>query len=293
MEKTTGWITAKVMGAQIDHLGQSWDVYDRITSPGEQGAIFIPTRIVTTKGQVQKKGQYCESIVNACHKPSDCDIGKDDLQKPNECVNGHCLRQMWCPDEEPGKASEVFYVDLDKVQLWFQSYVHFHFFQLDVSTTDEKTAVHYPHKDSNTYPLADLLRMANVDEMEVSENGALIALNAMFNCDLDDEACEMKVETQNIDTKTGYNYVHNHVYFEDGERKRDSYRLYGIRLFTFATGFGKRTSFSQTLLQVSSGIALLVMAEKFADFYLMNWVPERKHYIDQKIKQTEDFNDEP
>merc|ERR1711957_816503 len=100
----------------------------------------------------------------------------------------------------------------------------------------------------------------------------------------------MKVETQNIDTKTGYNYVYNHVYFEDGERKRDSYRLYGIRLFTFATGFGTRTSFSQTLLQVSSGITLLVMAEKFADFYLMNWVPERKHYIDQKIKQTEDFN---
>jgi hypothetical protein len=202
------------------------------------------------------------------------------------------MRQQWCPEEEPGTVSEVRYLDLDKVQLWFQTDVHFHRMQLDVSTTDEKKPVHYPHKRSNTYPISDLLRMANIAESEASENGAIIVLNAIFTCDLDKEACEMKVETQNVDSKTGYNYVQNHVYFEDGQRKRDSYRLYGVRLFLFATGFGMRTSPSQIILQLSSAIALLVCAEKIADLYLMMMVPERKHYIEQKIKQTEDFNDE-
>eukprot|EP00409_Alexandrium_fundyense_P001160 CAMPEP_0185912620 /NCGR_PEP_ID=MMETSP0196C-20130402/40583_1 /TAXON_ID=2932 /ORGANISM="Alexandrium fundyense, Strain CCMP1719" /LENGTH=107 /DNA_ID=CAMNT_0028633911 /DNA_START=111 /DNA_END=431 /DNA_ORIENTATION=- len=45
-EKSSGWIMVKVMKPQLSHLGSSWDVYDRITNPGEQGAVFIPTRVL-------------------------------------------------------------------------------------------------------------------------------------------------------------------------------------------------------------------------------------------------------
>eukprot|EP00438_Fugacium_kawagutii_P003988 Skav200878 [mRNA] locus=scaffold4880:80243:84908:+ [translate_table: standard] len=96
-----------------------------------------------------------------------------------------------------------------------------------------------------------------------------------------------RVMTANVDTKTGFNHVYENIYYEDGVRKRDVYRMFGIRVVTSATGFGGKTKFSQIVLQLSSGIALLGTAELLADFWLMNCVPERKHYTDQKIRQME------
>jgi len=294
MEKSSGWIMVQVMNNQMSDLGQTWDIYDRITNPGEQGAVFIPTRIVITREQVQ---DYCPSPMHNCTVPSDCDIDNNLLQK-EECVNGRCMRMQWCPAEDPenlspGSRTEVQYLEFGNVELWFRTYVHFHKFQLDVATTDEQKEILYPMKRANTYPLHDLIRMANIDPEEVVENGAMLIVNALLQCDLDAETCGSKIETINVDTKTGYNYVFTHVYFENnGEvRKRDVMRMYGIRLLTFATGFGMKTSFPQIVLQVSSGIALMVMAQTIADFFLTAVVAERKHYEDQKILKTEDFND--
>lgn len=290
-EKSTGWVISKVMNPQLSHLGVNWDVYDRVTNPGEQGAVFIPTRVLITRGQTQ--GDFCESPVHNCSKPADCDIGNEELQK-NECTaTGRCLRRQWCPAEDPANlaTTETHYLDINEVTIWFQTFVHFHAFNLDVSTTDEKEPRYYPHKKPNTFPLRDIVRMANIDPADCTENGALMLVNTLFKCDLDAHTCEMKVEGQNIDTMTGYNHVHSHVYWEDGVRKRDSYRMYGLRLLVLTTGLGERTSMSQILLQVSSAIALLGVAETVADFWLMYIVPERRHYREQKILQTEDFND--
>jgi len=46
------------------------------------------------------------------------------------------------------------------------------------------------------------------------------------------------------------------------------------------------------VLQVSSGIALMMVAQSAADFVLMTVIAERKHYTEQKVLQTEDFNDD-
>merc|ERR1719502_1070744 len=84
-EKTSGWIIVQVLNHQKSDLGITWDTYDRITNPGEQGAVFIPTRILTTKGQTQEG--FCESPIHPCNSPDDCDIDNELLQK-TECVNG-------------------------------------------------------------------------------------------------------------------------------------------------------------------------------------------------------------
>merc|ERR1719183_1584800 len=164
--------------------------------------------------------------------------------------------------------------------------------RLAVATTDERTEILYPMKRANTYPLHDLIRMANLDPEEVIENGAVLIANALLDCDLDTGECGSKIETINVDTKSGYNYAYNHVYFEDGVRKRDVLRMYGIRLLAFATGFGKRISFPMIVLQTSSGIALMMVAQTFADLVLTMGIAERKHYTDQKVLQTEDFNED-
>merc|ERR1719181_350426 len=85
LEKTQGWIIVEVLNNQKSDLGFTWDAYDRITNPGEQGAVFIPTRILTTRAQTQ--GDYCESPLHPCVTNEDCDVDNDAVQL-SKCVNG-------------------------------------------------------------------------------------------------------------------------------------------------------------------------------------------------------------
>lgn len=292
-EKSQGWILTKVSNPQasLSHPGEMWDTFDRITNPSEQGAVFIPTRILATKGQTQDD-VFCESPLHNCSSNEECDIGEPDLQRA-ECVNNHCMRRQWCPAEDPNApTTETHLLEFEKVDLWFQTYLHFHKFMLDLSTAGEKKQKHAPHPGANTYKLYDLIRGNNPDPLAIVENGAVIQLSAEFNCELDQHTCKMNVETVNVDTVTGFNHVHNYYYVEDGVRKRDTYRMFGIRLFTFATGFGKKTSLSQIMLQISSCISLLQVAEITADALMTNVVPERNYYYQQKVEKTEDFNEE-
>lgn len=288
-EKTTGWILGKVVNPAHDEQGLPWDIMDSVTNPGEQGAVFIPTRVLVTRQQVQEG--YCESKLHPCGSPEDCDIGNEALQKP-ECSNGFCMRRQWCPAQDPGAPeTETHYVNFKSYDIWFQTNLHYHKFMLDVSTTDETESVRYPQPHANTYPVHDLLRMANVDAEAIKDYGCILTVNNIFDCDLNLHQCEVSLDSQNIDTKTGFNYVQNHFYMDGGVRKRDSYRFYGIRIVTFATGIGKRTSFANIVLQVSSAIALLSCAQTAADVFLQYVVPERRHYIEAKVIPTEDFNE--
>merc|ERR1712187_449558 len=132
-EKTSGWSLVKVMQPQVSHLGVEWDVYDRVTHPGEQGAAFIPTRILVTRGQTQ--GDFCESPIHNCTTDAQCSIGNEELQKKECSASGHCMRRQWCPAEDPSRiTTETHEFDIDEVELWFQTYVHFNDFNLDVST---------------------------------------------------------------------------------------------------------------------------------------------------------------
>lgn len=61
-------------------------------------------------------------------------------------------------------------------------------------------------------------------------NGAILLVNVLFNCDLDEETCKTKLEAVNVDSKSGYNYVQNYYYTDEatGKKKRDTYRFFGI-----------------------------------------------------------------
>lgn len=294
MEKTSGWILMKALNQQRSAIGVTWDIYDRITNPGEMGAIFIPTRIFVTKNQTEG---VCKSLTEQCKTHEDC-LKNHELEAiPDSCDNGYCKITQWCPPENPASpATDIHYLQISDVELWFKAYVHFHKFGLDVATTDETKEVMYPMKAANTYPLHDLLRMANLEFTELIDNGAVIMSTVLLKCDFGSGQagadCRSKVEVVNVDTKSGYNYVHTHHWFEGETRYQTQVRMYGIRLVAFATGMGAKAAFSQIILQVSSGIALLMVAQTAADFVLMFIVPERKHYTDQKVIQTEDFNEE-
>lgn len=289
-EKTTGLIITKVINTAHDNTDMPWDVFDAVTNPGEQGAAFVPTRVVVTKGQVQEG--FCESPLHTCKSNHDCDIGNEELQQTT-CSNGRCMRRQWCPAEELGKPNtQEYIVNSRTYDVWFETIIHFHQFQLDVASTDDKEPIRYPAEHANTYPLHDLMRFANVDMKSIERLGAIIQMNNIISCDLDAFVCKTQLVSSNIDTKTGFNYVQNYYYFENGIRKRDAYHFYGIRIIATATGFGTKTSVSNTVLQVSSAIALLTTAQTLADVFLQYVVPERNHYKAYKIQTTEELRSE-
>lgn len=289
-EKTSGWIISKVTNPAFDKSNIPWDIFDSVTNPGEQGAVFLPTRVLITRGQVQENS--CESPQHECQSDADCDKGEE-LQVP-KCANGRCVRRQWCPAEEVGQPhTEEHNVISKSYDVWFSTSLHFHKFMLDVSTTDEPKPIRYPLEHANTYPLHDLLRMADVKIEEVEQLGALISVTQFVTCDLDAFACQLQLQATNIDTSAGFNYVHNYFYFdESGVRKKDAYHFYGIRIVATAVGVGKQTSASNIILQVSSAIALLACAQQAADIWLQYLVPERRHYVELKVIQTEDFNED-
>jgi len=293
-EKTTGWITAKVLHHKVEEPTQVFDVFDSITNPGEQGGIFIPTRVLITRGQVQDG--FCESPNDSCAVDQDCDIGDETVQK-TLCQNGRCLRRSWCPMMELGAPeTEEHLVDVAAYDIWFATSIHFHMFALDVGTTDEEKPVRYPdaHRPANTYPVHDLLRMAGVDQAQAQKLGAIVNVNKIFKCDLDKNECMMTLESRAVtgddNVHQGYNYAKQFFYTEGGVTKRDVYRYYGIRFFAFATGIGAKTSFANIVLQISSAIALLSCAVLAADVCLQYIVAERRHYVDLKVIPTEDFS---
>lgn len=286
-EKTTGWVITKMVNPGHDELNVPFDHYDSETNPGEQGAAFVPTRIVITRGQAD--GGFCESPIHLCSSNEDCDIGNDDLQKP-QCSNGRCMRRQWCPAEELGKPQTTeSLINSDNYEIQFSSQLHYHKFALDVSTTDEE--VHrYPHPRANTYMVKDILRMAGLTSADLQKLGAIVQVGLTFSCDLDSELCSSEVQAYNVDTVAGFNFRKDFYYEEGGTPKRDTFHYYGIRIMASAVGIGKKTSFANIVLQMSSAIALMASAQLAADMVLLYIVPERRHYKEKKILETEDFN---
>jgi len=287
-EKSNGFIMTKVLNPSYANDTIPFDVFEAVANPGESGALFVPTRVMVTKGQSQKGS--CENPGFPCESDEDCDSGDD--MNTGKCSKGMCVRRGWCPAETimtPG--TEVYKIDAKSYDLWFQGRVLFHKFRADVGNTEDPSPIFYPNENANTYPMHDILRMAEVGVEDIWKDGAIILVNALFKCDLSNDRCETTIESVAVDTATGFNFKQAVYYEEGGERKRDSYWFYGIRLVIFASGFGERPSIAQVVLQLSQAIALLGCAASVADFFLQAVVPERKHYIAEKIIETEDFGD--
>merc|ERR550537_1565427 len=232
-EKSNGFIMTKVLNPSYANDTIPFDVFEAVQNPGESGALFIPTRVMVTRGQSQKGN--CENPGYPCESNEDCDTGED--MSTGKCSKGMCVRRGWCPSETVRTPGTEVYAD----DIW--------------------------------------------------KDGAIMMVSANFRCDLSQDRCETTIESVAVDTSTGFNFKHANYYEEDGERKRDSYWYYGIRLVIFATGLGFRPSIAQVVLQLSQAIALLGCAASVADFFLQAVVPERKHYQAEKIIETEDFGE--
>ena len=137
--------------------------------------------------------------------------------------------------------------------LWFQSMVHFHKFNVDVSTADDRSPTMYPEPKATAYAVRDIMHHAGVDFHDISRHGAVLMTNVIFDCDLDLGDCHSKLESKFVDGTSGYNFAKTSYYTDNstGIRYRDLTRYYGLRFVANAVGNGSRISAAMILLHVS------------------------------------------
>lgn len=271
-----------------------FDQTDALDPPLEPGAVFIPTRIVLTPKQEQA---VCKTT-KVCKEKTDC---KTFGSKEGMCTGGFCNEFNWCPDEDgkAGDSTKTFMLEPGDFAVWFKAMIKFA--QLDknrepYSTMLDKNPTVYPAKFANAYNVADLLKKSGTTYDDTKDKGAMLLVNLVWNCDLDDPGpCQVDPIIQRIDNKKstrGFS-IKRATYFFDGEtRKRDLQHCYGIRLFVTTEGSGQKVSASACVLQFASGLALLAVAAAVADGVAISVMSERKHFQRFKYDISDDFNED-
>ena len=126
--------------------------------------------------------------------------------------------------------------------------------------------------------------------------GCVLAVSFYWECFVDGGTCNPTVQVQRLDInplRNGFFYQFANYYrmTSSAPQYRDLNTVKGVRMLISSRGVGKKISISAIMLQVSSLIALLWLANFFSDILMLHVLPERKHYRTYKQERTPDFSD--
>jgi len=327
-EKGVGHVISQISGATYSTYSGSprtWDAVDAVQPALENGAAFVSTQVYLTPGQTSGT---CPSPSKQCTDNSDC-TGRSDYNEhisTGQCTNSMCSENQWCPAFSDASVSTTQNHQLqgaDTLSLWVKASIAFP--SLDASrifsTIDEEKPGAYsggtgagitnvvtgPSSttigDGSSMPpdqftVGELLELAGTSYDTVKSTGCVLAVSTLWDCFVDNtQPCYPTINVQRLDLSTrrnGFSYEYAHYYRTTSATStltRDLYTVKGVRLLLSSRGVGKKVSLSAIMLQISSGIALLWLANFAADFLMLHVLPERKHYRTYKQERTPDFSD--
>jgi len=288
---------------------------DAVQPALEDGAAFVSTLVYITPRQTMGN---CSSYSKQCATNADCP--NTPPLSTGSCSGGYCQEMQWCPsfsDESLGTTQMHQLQGADQYHIWVKSAIMFP--SLDASrvfsTIDEvhptpyrgsstPTASTGPYSttlgDGSSHPpdlfsIGDLLNLAGTSYETVMATGCVLSVELLWDCFVDGASCFPTVQVQRLDLsskRNGFNYSYANYYeMTAGKQQRDLYTVKGVRLLLSSRGAGKKVSLSAIMLQLSSLIALLWLANFAADFLMLHVLPERKHYRTYKQERTPDFSD--
>jgi len=296
-------------------VARTWDSIDIVQPALEDGAAFISTEVYYTPKQTMGN---CSNPSKQCVTNSDC---------PNvpplstgSCNGGFCTEMQWCPafSDQTVETTQLHQLEgQDFLSIWLKAAIMFP--SLDASrvfsTIDELTPTPYVDGvssvsstssgstlgDGKTAPpdmftVKDLLSLAGTSYETVQDTGCVLSVSLLWDCFVDGASCFPTISVQRLDLsakRNGFEYEYANYYrmTDTGPQQRDLYTVKGVRLLLSSRGVGKKVSLSAIMLQVSSLIALLWLANFAADFLMLSVLPERKHYRTYKQERTPDFSD--
>lgn len=301
-ENAIGQVKIQLYGGGMMKVGDSngkgiaFDGHDLRNPSIESGAIFLITKMETVK---QKRGSTCGNPDFPCNSNKDCPLFPG--VSSQECANGLCVMEGWCP-EMGSSATKVHTLvpKLTNVSTWFRTSIQFPglrpgvvFTNMDSSepTFDEDAG------ETDAWPLDNLLSNINLNLKEIGDKGAMINARLQWNCNVDtNEGCRFpEIQVKRLDSGSGYNYYYpEYVRAKNLDPKseiRMLHRLSGIRILVVSKGEGKGFSIPATILQVSSALALLTLSNTIVDGLMMMVLNEKRHYREYKEQVSPDFSD--
>jgi len=249
--------------------------------------------MVATKVEVEKqKRGSCTDPRMSCSSAADCTPGVGAT-----CDAGHCKEPSWCPDaKEP---ADKFELDTESVGIFVKSSIQF------VRLNPERLFINqmskpipYPKEGANVYTINDLLKKCQppIRFSEVKEAGAVLALEFVWDCDVEDaDSCDRPyVQARRIDSSFGPDlrgFSFQYATYS-GPDTRELHKVTGIRLFLNTVGTGKKLSYYALLLKFSMALSLLGLAPLIADLVMLHCLGNRSDsYFARKYDMTEDFGD--
>jgi hypothetical protein len=142
--------------------------------------------------------------------------------------------------------------------------------------------------------IADLLALAEppTSFADISEKGALIAVNFLWMCDVT-TICEPQVLVKRLDVGQGVFAKRARHHRKNGEDLRDASYMWGLRILIDSSGIGRKTSLMLIVIQVGAAMALMRTASISADFLMLQLYSDEKKdaYYKCKIVETPDYSD--
>ncbi|KAL1508699.1 hypothetical protein AB1Y20_004794 [Prymnesium parvum] len=322
-EKGVGFVISQVEGttySRSNGVARPWDSIDAVQPALEDGAAFVTTTAYYTP--LQRVGN-CSTWSKQCSTGSDC--SNTPPLSTGSCNSGYCTELQWCPaySDESVTSTQLHQLQgADRLRIWVKAAIMFP--SLDssrvFSTIDEEKPNVYTGSEPSTststtsgatsgttvgdgsarppdqFTIGELLSLAGTSYETVQSTGCVISVSLLWNCFVDGGTCQPTIQVQRLDLSTkrnGFSYQYANYYrtSETGEQQRDLYTVKGVRMLLSSRGVGKKISLSAIMLQVSSLIALLWLANMAADFLMLHVLPERKHYRTYKQERTPDFSD--
>lgn len=261
---------------------------EEITYPGlENGNVFVATRM---KVHRQRRG-VCEDNTMPCSSTAECTtvVG-------GQCSeNGFCLEPSWCNEEAQ---PEIYELEVGELLIWAKSSIQF----LGLASQkiySTETNHPYPERYFNLFSVRDLLMMCEpvpVRYEEISQLGAAIEVQFVWDCNVAEERCKPQVKARRLDVlfdpeDIGYKFSYPEYVSED-ERVLNEVR--GIRIFLRTYGTGRKLSVNDLIVKASTTLTLMSLAPIIADLLMLSVLrtPKlRAKYRARKYEYSPDFSD--
>ncbi|XP_067944470.1 P2X purinoceptor 4-like [Watersipora subatra] len=306
-----------------------WDSADLRTASQQTNSFFVMTNFIVTDNQVHSQCSSKHDAIMRCLTDDDCSPAGEPYHKVNgmsvgKCnqTTGHCIVEAWCPSEDEtlpnnGTTSVLNYIQNFTVLI--KNHVYFPYFDKGRSNLIEsvtydmlsKGCRYDPDKDSYCpiFRIQTIVGMADRksqkadhDEDEKSfkkmaVRGGVISITVKWDCnyDCDESHCKPTYKFTRLDTlrrttaSPGYNFYYAHYFKENGTKKRELIKAFGILFVLRTDAIARAFDFVTFVLNVGSALALFSIAAFISELVLFCCHKDREYFQSHTTDPTITF----
>ncbi|KAA0185484.1 P2X purinoceptor 4 [Fasciolopsis buskii] len=320
MDHAVSGVTAKLKGIAFANVTDNpaigatvWDAADYVIPPQQNSAFFVMTNLVSTPGQTLSTCEESHDVYgNSCTNDTDCRSGKL-VMTGSGIQTGRCVpstRQKnlkvceiygWCPTEFDITPRPHLLSTAENFTVILKNSIEFPRYRVKrrnilywMDKLYLKTCRYNPYdermKFCPIFRLGDILKYSDATNKDIWQNGGMVSIHIEWNCnlDFDVEKCLPKYVFRRLDdfespVAKGWNFRFSQHYMENGVRKRNLIKAYGIQFFITVYGTGGKFNVLTFSMNLGSGLALLGIATVLCDMIVLNITRKRGLYRKAKV----------